>query len=101
MMVRIGHSPHEGQAADDLDLAKKLVTANPIIARETELRAKEIIRRDGAGRMQILPARDIAGAHGKTYLSIAGVLAGELRTRSRIEHVRATVELISQRSAID
>jgi hypothetical protein len=60
----------EGQAADDLDLAKKLVTANPIIAREVEPRAKEIIRRDGRGRMQILPARDIAGAHGKTYLFI-------------------------------
>jgi hypothetical protein len=60
----------EGQAADDLDLAKKVVTANPIIAREVEPRAKEIIRRDGRGRMQILPARDIAGAHGKTYLFI-------------------------------
>jgi hypothetical protein len=60
----------EGQAADDLDLAKKLVAANPIIAREVDLRAKEIIRRDGRGRMQILPARDIAGAHGKTYLFI-------------------------------
>jgi hypothetical protein len=57
----------EGQAADDLDLAKKLVTANRIIARELELRAKEIIRCDGGGGMQILPARDVAGAHGKTY----------------------------------
>ena len=43
---------------------------NPIIAREVEPRAKEIMRRDGAGRMQILPARDIAGAHGKTYLFV-------------------------------
>jgi hypothetical protein len=60
----------EGQAADDLALARKLVAANPIIAREVEVRAKEIIRRDGAGRMQILPARDVAGAHGKTYLFI-------------------------------
>src|ERR1700730_3951000 len=60
----------EGQAADDLDLAEKLVIANPIIARELEARAKEIVRRDGAGRMQILPARDIAGSHGKTYLFI-------------------------------
>jgi hypothetical protein len=60
----------EGQAADDLDLAKKLVTANPIVAREVDQRAKEIIRRDGCGRMQILPARDIAGAHGKTYLLV-------------------------------
>src|SRR5215472_16246685 len=50
----------EGQAADDLDLAKKLVTTNPIIARELEPRAKEIVRRDGRARMQILPARDIA-----------------------------------------
>src|SRR5215469_4141190 len=60
----------EGQAADDLDLAKKLIRANPVIAREVEVRAKEILRRDGAGRMQILPARDVAGAHGKTYLFV-------------------------------
>src|SRR5712671_1183682 len=60
----------EGQAADDLDLAKKLVNANPVIAREVEPRAKEIIRWDGRGRMQILPARDIAGAHGKTFLFV-------------------------------
>jgi hypothetical protein len=43
---------------------------NPIIGREIESRAKEIIRKDGRGRMQILPARDIAGAHGKTYIFI-------------------------------
>jgi hypothetical protein len=61
----------EGQAADDLDLAKKLVTANPIIAREVEVRAKEIIRKDGAGKTQILPAKDVAGAHGKTYLLVS------------------------------
>jgi hypothetical protein len=60
----------EGQANDDLDLAKKLIAANPIIAREVEPRAKEIIRRDGSGKMQILPAKDVAGAHGKTYLFI-------------------------------
>jgi hypothetical protein len=60
----------EGQAGDDLALAKKLVAANPIIAREVEPRAKEILRVDGAGRMQILPARDIAGSHGKTYLFV-------------------------------
>jgi hypothetical protein len=46
------------------------VSANPVIAREVEPRTKEIIRRDGRGRMQILPARDIAGAHGKTYLFV-------------------------------
>jgi hypothetical protein len=60
----------EGQANDDLDLAKKLIAANPLLAREVEPRAKEIIRRDGRGRIQILPARDVAGSHGKTYLFI-------------------------------
>ena len=60
----------EGQANDDLDLAKKLIAPNPLLAREVEPRAKEIIRRDGRGRMQILPARDVAGSHGKTYLFI-------------------------------
>jgi hypothetical protein len=65
--VTVSLANDEGQAADDLDLAKKLVTANPIISREVDQRAKEIIRKDGRARMQILPARDIAGAHGKTY----------------------------------
>ena len=60
----------EGQAGDDLDLAKKLIAANPILAREVELRAKEIVRLDGRGRLQILPARDAVGSHGKTYLFI-------------------------------
>jgi len=32
----------EGQAADDLDLAKKLVSANQIIARKVEPRAKKL-----------------------------------------------------------
>jgi hypothetical protein len=65
----------EGQAADDLDLAKKLVSANPVLRRELEPRAKEIMRRDGAGRMQILPARDIAGAHGLDLLGSLGDVA--------------------------
>jgi hypothetical protein len=29
---------------------------------------KEIARKDGRGSLRILPARDVAGAHGKTYL---------------------------------
>lgn len=60
----------EGQAADDLVLAKKLVKANPILEDDVEVRAKELVRRDGAGALQILPARDVAGAHGKTYLFV-------------------------------
>lgn len=60
----------EGQAADDLGLIKKLIAANPILAREVEVRSKEIIRKDGAGKMQILAAGDVTGAHGKTYLFV-------------------------------
>jgi hypothetical protein len=56
----------EGQAADDLTLAKKLVVCNPDLATALEPLAKELKRKDGAGSLKILPARDIAGAHGKT-----------------------------------
>src|SRR5947207_1034909 len=58
----------EEQAADDLSLAKKLVAINPVLNREVDVRAKEIIRRDGRGTLKILPAKDVSGAHGKTYL---------------------------------
>lgn len=57
----------EGQAADDLKLAKKLVSTNPLLGREVEVRAKELVRCDGKGALAILPARDVIGAHGKTY----------------------------------
>jgi hypothetical protein len=60
----------EGQAADDLSLAKKLILANDVLKREVTLSAKAITRKDGDGALQILPARDIAGSHGKTYLFI-------------------------------
>jgi hypothetical protein len=56
----------EDQAGDDLSLAKKIVQCNPIIADEVEVLQKEIKRRDGRGSLRILPAKDIAGAHGKT-----------------------------------
>jgi len=61
----------EGQAADDLTLAKKLVLANPALSCELTLSAKAITRNDGAGALQILPAKDVTGAHGKTYLFAA------------------------------
>jgi Terminase large subunit, ATPase domain len=57
----------EGQAADDLKLAKKLIQANPILAREVQVKQKEIERLDGRGVLQILPAGDVGGSHGKTY----------------------------------
>ncbi|MBR1233653.1 hypothetical protein [Bradyrhizobium sp. AUGA SZCCT0182] len=57
------------QAGDDLSLAKKLVEANADeIGGEVEIFSEEIKRVDGRGFLQILPARDSIGAHGKTYL---------------------------------
>ncbi len=56
----------EDQAADDLDLAKRLVTLNPDLAHELEIMNKAIRRKDGRGSLTILPANDIKGAHGKT-----------------------------------
>ena len=56
----------EGQAGDDLDLAKKLVRRNKVLVTELEILGKMIRRRDGRGVMKILPSRDAAGAHGKT-----------------------------------
>jgi hypothetical protein len=56
----------EDQAGDDLDLAKKLVAANPDLVAELEVMRKEIRRSDGLGSLKILPAGDVAGSHGKT-----------------------------------
>ena len=58
----------EEQAGDDLSLAKKLIAANPDLTSEVQVYTKEIVRRDGMGRLTILPARDVLGLHGKTYL---------------------------------
>jgi hypothetical protein len=56
----------EGQAADDLDLAKRLVARNPDLRAEIEPLAKELRLRDGSGALRILPGKDVSGAHGKT-----------------------------------
>jgi hypothetical protein len=55
------------QARDDLSLAKKLIAANAVLKREVSPLRNEIRRRDGRGVMAILPAGDVAGAHGKTF----------------------------------
>jgi hypothetical protein len=60
----------EGQAADDLALVKKLFAANPELSKRVTVFANEIARKDGKGVLRILPSRDIAGAHGKTYLFV-------------------------------
>ncbi len=55
------------QAGDDLELAKKLLSVNPLLAQAVGVRQKTIERVDGKGFLEILPAQDIAGTHGKTY----------------------------------
>jgi hypothetical protein len=58
----------EDQAGDDLELAKKLIQANPILSDAVDVKQKIIERKDGKGFLQILPAGDVVGSHGKTYL---------------------------------
>jgi hypothetical protein len=57
----------EGQAGDDLALLKKLIKANPVLHDHFVVKRNVIERKDGDGFIEILPAKDIAGAHGKTY----------------------------------
>jgi hypothetical protein len=57
----------EGQSADDLTLGKKIVKANPLLDEWLTIRKNSIERRDGKGFIEILPAQDAVGAHGKTY----------------------------------
>jgi hypothetical protein len=56
------------QANDDLELAKKLVSVNPILDNAVKVKQRVIERRDGKGFIEILPAQDVIGSHGKTYL---------------------------------
>jgi len=58
----------EDQAGDDLELAKKIIKINPILANAVQVKRKIIERRDGKGFLKILPTQDVAGSHGKTYL---------------------------------
>ena len=57
----------EDQAADDLDLLKKLVEVNPLLRSEFDVQAKELKLRDGSGLIRILPTGDASGLHGKTF----------------------------------
>jgi phage terminase large subunit-like protein len=54
------------QAADNLSLAKKLIRANPDLAAEIEVLSNELRLRDGSATLKVLPAKDVAGAHGKS-----------------------------------
>ena len=57
----------QGQASDDLELAKKLIRANPILDDWLTVKSNEIARRDGVGFIEVLPAQDAIGSHGKTF----------------------------------
>src|SRR5271170_472428 len=57
----------EDQAGDDLELARKIIEANPELAAEFEVLQKELRLRDGSGSIRILPAGDAGGLHGKTF----------------------------------
>ena len=58
------------QANDNLELAKKIVEVNPPIKDFVAIKQKLIERRDGRGFFEILPAGDVVGTHGKTYLFV-------------------------------
>src|SRR6185295_12095066 len=55
------------QARDDLSLAKKIVKANGELAQWLRVKANSIERRDGRGFLEVLPAGDVVGQHGKSY----------------------------------
>jgi phage terminase large subunit-like protein len=57
----------EDQSADDLTLAKKLIKVNSLLDEWVRVKKNVIERRDGEGFIEILPAQDAVGAHGKTY----------------------------------
>lgn len=56
------------QADDNLELAKKIISANPVLSDAVDVRQKLIERKDAKGFLEILPAGDVVGTHGKTYL---------------------------------
>jgi phage terminase large subunit-like protein len=56
------------QANDNLELAKKIVEVNPPIRDFVTVKQNVIERKDGKGFFEILPAGDVVGSHGKTYL---------------------------------
>jgi hypothetical protein len=56
------------QAADDLTLAKKLIETNDVLEQAVVIRKDVIERRDSKGFLEILPAQDVRGSHGKTFL---------------------------------
>lgn len=61
----------EDQAGDDLTLCKKLIRVNAMLGDWLKVKQNVIERRDGEGFIEILPAQDALGSHGKTYRLLA------------------------------
>lgn len=59
------------QAGDDLTLAKKIIRANPFLDAWMTLKRNSIERNDGNGFIEVLPAQDAVGSHGKTFRLVA------------------------------
>lgn len=55
------------QARDNLVLLEKIVRANPLLRERLTLRKNVIERKDGRGFVEVLPAQDVTGSHGKTF----------------------------------
>ena len=75
-----------GQANDDLQLTKLLIRRNPVLSAELTLKSNIVERKDGRGYIEILPARDAAGLHGKTYLFL---VVDELHTQKTYDLLMA------------
>lgn len=74
------------QAADDLDLTKLLIRRNPMLQAELTIKSNIVERKDGKGFIEILPARDAQGLHGKTYLFL---VVDELHTQKTYDLLMA------------
>lgn len=74
------------QAADDLDLTKLLIRRNPVLSAELTIKSNIVERKDGRGFIEILPARDAQGLHGKTYLFL---VVDELHTQKTYDLLMA------------
>ncbi|MFO0729742.1 MAG: hypothetical protein U0361_01865 [Nitrospiraceae bacterium] len=71
-MGRKGSQVYYGASDEDLDgdnltLAKRLYKLNHLLAEEVSIKANVIELRNGAGFIEIIPAGDAAGMHGKSY----------------------------------
>lgn len=75
-----------GQANDDLELTKLLIRRNPLLSAEYIVRSNIVQRKDGMGFIEILPARDAASLHGKTYLFL---VVDELHTQKNYDLLQA------------